>query len=73
MAAEAIVGGDHAPLRNGGCASGGAEALPSLAPLCTYIALCPFLGAERACEVANWDGRRQRREQRQRAPARQQT
>ncbi|HEX2392770.1 MAG TPA: TetR/AcrR family transcriptional regulator [Solirubrobacterales bacterium] len=33
---------------------GGATAdLPAAAPLLTYIALAPFLGAERACEVAN--------------------
>jgi AcrR family transcriptional regulator len=32
---------------------GGAAELPALAPLLTYIALAPFLGAERACEVAN--------------------
>jgi AcrR family transcriptional regulator len=35
----------------------GAEALPSLAPLLTYIALSPFLGPERAAEAANGDGR----------------
>jgi len=35
----------------------GPEALPALAPVCTYIALCPFLGPEEACRVANGDGR----------------
>jgi len=34
----------------------GAEALPRLAPLITYITLFPFLGAEEACEVANGSG-----------------
>jgi AcrR family transcriptional regulator/DNA-binding transcriptional ArsR family regulator len=31
----------------------GTDALPSLAPLCTYLTLCPFIGAEQACAVAN--------------------
>lgn len=35
----------------------GPEALPALAPLCTYLALAPFIGAEEACAVANGDGR----------------
>jgi AcrR family transcriptional regulator len=33
--------------------AGGAETLPRLAPLLTYLALAPFLGAEQACSVAN--------------------
>ncbi len=33
------------------------SSLPALAPLLTYITLCPFLGAEAACRVANSDGR----------------
>ena len=36
----------------------GAGALPELAPLCTYLTLSPFLGAEEACEVANGSGGR---------------
>ena len=37
----------------------GSQALPALAPLCTYLALAPYLGAEEACEVANaYVGRR---------------
>ena len=37
----------------------GAQALPALAPLCTYLALAPYLGAEAACDVANaYVGRR---------------
>jgi AcrR family transcriptional regulator len=36
---------------------GGPEALPALAPFCTYLTLAPFLGAEEACAAANGDGR----------------
>jgi hypothetical protein len=36
---------------------GGAESMQEIAPLATYITLAPFVGAERACEVANGDGR----------------
>lgn len=36
----------------------GPESLPALAPVCTYLALTPFIGAEEACAVANSDGRR---------------
>ena len=37
----------------------GPQALPALAPLCTYLALAPYLGPEAACEVANaYVGRR---------------
>jgi AcrR family transcriptional regulator len=37
----------------------GAQALPALAPLCTYLALAPYLGPEGACDVANaYVGRR---------------
>ena len=35
----------------------GPQALPGLAPLCTYLALAPFVGAEEASAVANGDGR----------------
>jgi AcrR family transcriptional regulator len=38
------------------------QALPGLAPLCTYLALAPYLGAERACEVANAAAGRRRAE-----------
>jgi hypothetical protein len=38
----------------------GAESLPQIAPLMTYIVLAPFLGAEEACAVANGGGRGQR-------------
>lgn len=35
----------------------GAESLPRLGPVATYITLAPFLGPEEACAVANGDGR----------------
>jgi AcrR family transcriptional regulator len=56
VATEAIAGGIgglvHRRIRQEGAGS-----LPSLAPICTYIALAPFLGSSRATEVANSDGR----------------
>ncbi|MGA8745395.1 MAG: TetR/AcrR family transcriptional regulator [Solirubrobacterales bacterium] len=56
IATEAIAGGVSAltymTVRNKGT-----SALPHLAPICTYIALAPFIGPEEACEVANGDGR----------------
>ena len=36
---------------------GATESLQELAPLVTYVALVPFVGAEKACAVANGDGR----------------
>ena len=41
--------------------AGGAGALPGLAPLCTYLALAPYVGAEQACATANGDGGRRAR------------
>ncbi|HSS43432.1 MAG TPA: TetR family transcriptional regulator [Solirubrobacterales bacterium] len=35
----------------------GTQGLPNLAPICTYIALAPFIGPERAADAANGDGR----------------
>ena len=35
----------------------GPQSLPSLAPLCSYLALAPFVGAEQAGEAASGDGR----------------
>jgi AcrR family transcriptional regulator len=35
----------------------GPAGLPTLAPICTYIALAPFIGAEEAARVVNGDGR----------------
>ena len=56
IAFEAIASGIYSlaykKIRESGPAS-----LPSLAPVCTYIALAPFIGAEEACAVANGDGR----------------
>ena len=37
--------------------SKGPQAMPEIAPLASYIALSPFIGAEAAAEVANGDGR----------------
>jgi AcrR family transcriptional regulator len=52
IAAEGIVGGvftlAYRHLRDGG-----PEALPALSPICTYITLAPFLGADEACRIAN--------------------
>jgi len=36
----------------------GTKAMPEAAPLLTYISLAPFIGADRACDVANGDGLR---------------
>jgi AcrR family transcriptional regulator len=36
----------------------GPEALPGLAPLCTYLTLSPFIGSSEACAVANGSGGR---------------
>jgi AcrR family transcriptional regulator/Mn-dependent DtxR family transcriptional regulator len=56
IATEAIAGG-IAELVNLRIRKDGPASLPALAPICAYIALAPFLGAERATEVANGDGR----------------
>ena len=56
IAAEGIVGGVYT-LAYRRLREGGAEALPALAPICTYITLAPFLGAEEACRIANSVGR----------------
>jgi len=34
----------------------GTTALPQLTPICTYIALAPFIGPQEACDVAKGDG-----------------
>lgn len=57
IAAEAIGGAIYA-LTYDQVLSGGAESLPEIAPLATYIALAPFLGATEACAVANGARRR---------------
>ncbi|HXV05705.1 MAG TPA: TetR/AcrR family transcriptional regulator [Solirubrobacterales bacterium] len=52
IAAEAVGGAVYALVYDQVKARGAAN-LPEIAPLATYIALCPFLGAEEACAVAN--------------------
>lgn len=56
IAREAIPGGvlglAYRQLRRSG-----PEGLPALAPICTYLTLAPFIGAEEACTAANGDGR----------------
>jgi AcrR family transcriptional regulator len=52
---EAIAAGILA-LANKQIRTSGAESLPGLAPICTYMALAPFIGAEAACAAANGDG-----------------
>jgi AcrR family transcriptional regulator len=56
IAAEGIVGGVYT-LAYRRLREGGPEALPALAPLCTYITLAPFVGRDEACRIANGDGR----------------
>ncbi|HET9677944.1 MAG TPA: TetR/AcrR family transcriptional regulator [Solirubrobacterales bacterium] len=56
LAAEAITGAVFTLIYKRLRAKGPGS-LPALAPLLTYITLCPFLGAEMACRVANSDGR----------------
>jgi AcrR family transcriptional regulator len=56
VALEAIFGGIYW-LANRQVRENGPEGLPALAPLCSYLALAPFIGAERACAAANGDGR----------------
>jgi AcrR family transcriptional regulator len=56
VALEAIFGGIFW-LANRQVRETGPESLPALAPLCTYLALAPFIGTELASEAANGDGR----------------
>ena len=56
IARETIFGGVLALAYNQ-IRRSGAEGLPSLAPVCTYLTLAPFVGAEDAAEAANGDGR----------------
>jgi AcrR family transcriptional regulator/DNA-binding transcriptional ArsR family regulator len=56
IASEAIFGGIYW-LANRQVREGGPESLPPLAPLCTYLALAPFIGPDAAAEAANGDGR----------------
>lgn len=56
IAGEAIGGAIYALIYDQ-VRRGGTENLQELAPLATYVALVPFVGAEEACAVANGDGR----------------
>ncbi len=55
IAAEAILGGLYT-LAYKRIRDSGPEAMPGLAPVLTYIALSPFIGAEDAVRVANGAG-----------------
>ena len=54
-----MIGGGQSTLAYRMIRDKGPAELPRLAPIFAYIALAPFVGAERACEVAN-EGRRRR-------------
>jgi AcrR family transcriptional regulator len=54
ITAEASVRAIYSLLYNK-IAVNGPESLPAIVPMATYIALCPFVGAEKACEVAAGD------------------
>jgi AcrR family transcriptional regulator len=56
IAIEAIFGGIYW-LATRQVRESGSESLSALAPLCTYLALAPFIGADQAAEAANGDGR----------------
>lgn len=56
LGAEGIAGGVYS-LTYRKLREGGTETLPGLAPICTYITLSPFIGADEACRAANGDGR----------------
>jgi AcrR family transcriptional regulator len=56
LVAEAVIGAVYTAIHNH-VRQHGTETLPKLAPLLTYVTLAPLLGAERACAVANGDGR----------------
>ena len=51
-----MIAGGVAHLLHDAVSRSGTEALPGLAPLCTYLTLLPFLGPEDACRAANGDG-----------------
>jgi AcrR family transcriptional regulator len=56
IAKEAIPGGIFG-LAYRQIRASGTESLPSLAPICTYFTLAPFIGDQEACAAANGDGR----------------
>jgi AcrR family transcriptional regulator len=53
-----VIGGAIYGLAYRQVRTSGPESLPALAPICTYLTLAPFIGAEEATEAANGDGRR---------------
>jgi AcrR family transcriptional regulator len=55
VGAEGLVGGIYT-LAYRRLRESGADSLPALAPICAYIALAPFIGAEEACRIANGEG-----------------
>ena len=57
VAAETAVAAINSLMYNQMTEGGGAESLPQIAPLATYIALVPFIGAEEAAAVANGEER----------------
>jgi AcrR family transcriptional regulator len=57
IAREAIISAGYAMLCEW-VRSNGPESLPRMGPLATYLTLCPFLGPEEACAVANGGARR---------------
>ena len=56
ITAEGILGGIYT-LAYRRLRERGAEALPTLAPICAYITLSPFVGPDEACRIVNGDGR----------------
>ncbi len=56
LAGEAITGAIYGMIYDQ-VKSGSPEGMGEIAPLATYMALAPFLGAHEACIVANGDGR----------------
>jgi AcrR family transcriptional regulator len=56
ITAEGIVGGVQT-LAYRRLRDADADALPALAPVCSYITLSPFVGPDEACRIANGGGR----------------
>jgi TetR/AcrR family transcriptional regulator len=56
LVVDAVIGAVWGLVYHTICGNG-PRALPEVAPLATYMALAPFLGAEQAAAVANGDGR----------------
>jgi AcrR family transcriptional regulator len=55
IALEVIAGANYG-LMYRQVRNSGPESLPALAPICTYLTLAPFVGAEEAAKAANGDG-----------------